>query len=842
MIFINKEKSDNTINSMRCDYMEEKEIKEINYAMVEETRPPIYTAMKYWGKKPHNIWRKYIETYTPKNGICLDPFVGSGMTAFESVKAGRKVIAFDLNPLSTFLIEVLASDFDKDVFKDAAEDIIDTIKMDKTYQKYFSTECRKCGYADADAQSFKWNENKMYEIAIVCPQCKTNILKINPDATKTRLRKLWYVTEPDKKDKAKAKKMDTIKINTWYPTKKFHSSMDMQPSFIRDIGGNRFYNIWTRRNLYVISKIFDEIMKNKDDKLKKQLLYGFIQTIHLCTKMCVPRRLTRPFSTSWGRSAYLCAKRQMEMNPLYVFQSACFEKQSVTSSLSSVRGYLGKKPKLLYVDKSNKSNRSKNFDIKYGIVDINTIDDYVDKKSISFVITDPPYGGLVQYLDLSSLFLVWLEKYDIRYKANYTAEITINKVQDTDTYQRKFLNGIKNLFEVLKDDGKIVFTFHNNDVKIWNAFLNAMPLSGFRPEKVIHQQNKRTGESNVANPYGTSASDLYIRYIKDPVTNLKTDEEKFEHFVVKKTIYLIAQRNEPTPFYILFGGLLVEIAEAGFDLEDFNQNIETILKKHVGTIFKLTVNTATKAGDFWWFTDPEEYIKYPNRLLADRVEETIMAILRQKVSVTFDEVKEKIFVKYPNGLLPDTRTIIKDTLEKYADKSGGRWIYKSSVEKEIKKHNKMIYNMVQIGKKLGYKTFIGKREQSEDYKGQKLASYADLTRLNLKGYDKIKRSRIEMIDVVWLDNNKIEYIIEVENKTDFTSGIQRGSNVEEEIPKLMVIPNDREKELLNIKDPFFINGFKNHNWNYITYSDVKKLISLRNINKLDIEMYCRAED
>ena len=80
-------------------------MKEINYALVEKTRPPIYTAMKYWGKKPHNIWRKYIETYTPEGGVYLDPFAGSAISAFEAVKAGRKAIAFDLNPLTSFLIK-----------------------------------------------------------------------------------------------------------------------------------------------------------------------------------------------------------------------------------------------------------------------------------------------------------------------------------------------------------------------------------------------------------------------------------------------------------------------------------------------------------------------------------------------------------------------------------------------------------------------------------------------------------------------------------------------------------------------------------------------------------------
>ena len=94
-----------------------KRTKDIDHALVEETRPPIYTAMKYWGKKPHNIWRKYIENYTPKNGIYLDPFAGSGVSAFEAFKANRTAIAFDLNPLTSFIIEVYSSKFNLEEFK-----------------------------------------------------------------------------------------------------------------------------------------------------------------------------------------------------------------------------------------------------------------------------------------------------------------------------------------------------------------------------------------------------------------------------------------------------------------------------------------------------------------------------------------------------------------------------------------------------------------------------------------------------------------------------------------------------------------------------------------------------
>ena len=376
------------------------------------------------------------------------------------------------------MIETFCSEFDKEKFAAEANTIIDNIKNNNIYQRYFHTACRKCGSTLAVAQNFKWEDGELYEIGVECFECKKN-------------RKSRYLEKPTREEITKAKELHKIEIDTWYPDDEFYNSPSFSANFIECIGGNRFADLWTKRNLYVISKIFNKILDVENIAIQRQLLLGFIKTIHLCTKMNVPRRgnADRGFSTSWGRSAYICAARQMEMNPLLVFYGSCFGKQSVESSLIDVKEYLGKIPKILYVSKSNKSSKSKNFDIKYGIVDINTITDFVEEDSVDFVMTDPPYGGLVQYLDLSTIWLIWLKKFDQRFAPNYESEITVKKsVQDLNTYKIKFQNGIKNLFKVLKSDMKIIFTFHNKNIKIWNAFLNAVALSGFKIEKVIHQQ------------------------------------------------------------------------------------------------------------------------------------------------------------------------------------------------------------------------------------------------------------------------------------------------------------------------------------------------------------------
>ena len=632
---------------------------EIDYALVEEKRPPLYTAMKYWGKKPHNVWRTYIETYTDE--IFLDPFSGSGMSAFEAVKAGKKAVAFDLNPLTSFVIDVCCSPFDAKEFKESVSRIYKIINDDINYRQYFSTICRECG-KESIVQNYKWNDGNIYELGIVCKKCQGQ----------------KHIAPPLNSDIDKANESDSIIIRNWYPQDKFYCSPSFQNAFIKNIGGNSFSDLWTKRNLYIISEIFNEIQKEKSEIIKKQLMFGFIQTAHLCSKMCVPRNneANRAFSTSWGRSAYICSKRQMEMNPLLLFYSNCIGKQSVESALNSVKKYIGKTPNAKFVKSKDDIDYNTSTDIFYGIIDINHLTDYISEKSIDFVITDPPYGGLVQYLDLSQIWLIWLKQYKSVYsKVDLSSEITIKKgIKDISSYKNSFTSGIKNLYKVLKDDSKIVFTFHNQDIKIWNAFLISIVESGFQIEKVIHQQNRRTGESNVANPYGTSGTDFYIRCVKSNIINpIKTSKEEFENFIVQRAISIITARNEPTPYQILFNGLLSEISKAGMDLDKFDDNIMELLSKHTNDIFIITENNDV-SGNLWWLHNNIN-IKLNDLPLSDRVERTIENLLKSKRKLTFDEVLAEVFIKYPNGLTPDIKSI-KYFLKKHAIEFGGYWNYK----------------------------------------------------------------------------------------------------------------------------------------------------------------------
>ena len=104
-----------------------------------------------------------------------------------------------------------------------------------------------------------------------------------------------------------------------------------------------------------------------------------------------------------------------------------------------------------------------------------------------------------------------------------------------------------------------------------------------------------------------------------------------------------------------------------------------------------------------------------------------------------------------------------------------------------------------------------------------------------KKFKKERIDRINMIDAIWISENNIQCIFEVENSTNFTMALQRASNLDCSVKKFMVIPEDREAELRAVKDPIFINLFAEYNWKYLTYNQVMRMVASKSVDFSTIE-------
>lgn len=791
----------------------------INYALVEDTRPAMYRAMKYWGRKPHNIWSDYIDHYCPKDGVVLDPFMGSGISTFESLKLGRKIISTDLNPLSAFVVEVLSSKFDEKIFREAVEEIKQKIESDIIYQNHYTKQVEG---SVSTVYNFIWEKGKV------------SLVRFKTEEGE------GFSKEADNEDIRKAEEMSIIQIPYWYPQDQFPRNPSINNNFIKKIGGNTFDYLWTRRNLYLLSKIF-HLIQEYDNSLRLQLMYAFLHTLHLVCKMVVPRGETgnRDFSGSWGRADYMIRNRSMEQNPLIIFLRSCLDKQGVLNAMLDAKATLPTSFKINDIRKGKKVNKAA--DINYGVIDIADLYDFIEEDSVDFILTDPPYGGLVQYMDLSLVWLVWLQHFDKKYTPDDSGEITCKKdIVDRVSYYIRLSNAFRNLYRVLKPEHYMVVTFHNQDIKEWNDFVGAIKEAGFIFEKVTHQYNKRSGESNVANPYGTTSSDFYIRCKKTTARNEHDDKIELKRFVIQRTISLLTERSEPTPFTFILNGLLPDMLQAGYlEPEEPAEELSKILAEQVGKdkVFTIVDELNDKAGDYYWFNKPSDYIKHQNIPLSERVDTTVKALLRRKVSVRYDDIVAEIFREFSNGLTPDMQRI-GAVVRKYAKKSGGKWKIKDEVERDSSLHTQIIYNLCKMARKVQYEPFVGRREQYEYVdSNKKLSAFSEYLDLGdvINGYSNQQLSRIEMMDCVWLQKGRITAIFEVENSTNFVDAVSRASNIEADIPKFMIIPKERLQELLKYKDALFVDSFRSQSWRYMTFDDVRKLVASRTINIDDIK-------
>ena len=79
-------------------------MKKINKNIKASSHSKHYLLHRYWGRKAHNVVNEYIKSYTKKDDLVLDPFMGSGVVPIECSKMQRKAIGVDLNPISTFIV------------------------------------------------------------------------------------------------------------------------------------------------------------------------------------------------------------------------------------------------------------------------------------------------------------------------------------------------------------------------------------------------------------------------------------------------------------------------------------------------------------------------------------------------------------------------------------------------------------------------------------------------------------------------------------------------------------------------------------------------------------------
>ncbi len=545
--------------------------------ITESVRPPRYRTHLYWSRKSPDIISKYIPLYSESGDIVLDPFCGSGVFAIEAAKQGRAVIASDIDPVGIFIGQTTV--IGKDVkIQSTIEELFSVVSQ--LLQPYYETKCPICSSNKATIKVSVWVRNLPYPTVIRghCALCG------------------MFQKTPDENDQNTIEIIDKTPLPPSLPS--FLLQYPDGTPFLKSEGHKSIQELYTRRNLLALGLIHEKIINSYNSVVKNCLLFGFSSILHLASKLS-PDRKSRPLSSHWGRPSYWIPSKNQERNVLDLVSNAFFGRQGLIRAFQDSQEHLST---IEIVSKIDKLTKSKILFKKCSVTKLNTI---LNLESVDLILTDPPYGGAIQYYELNTIWASWLG-----FERDHSHEITINVKQQKDisAFEQSIEVAFKEMHQVLKPEKKLVLTFHTTNLQIWKIMVQGAIAAGFTLEDLYHQPSRRISFKALAQPLNAAIGDyIFIFHKKRRKSELKFNkhisETEFSIFVRDITIATINKIGRPCTFTELLTKIYPKITRSKFLYLDTFKNLQAVLKRWLNQelwLVKATDPISNNVADLWW--------------------------------------------------------------------------------------------------------------------------------------------------------------------------------------------------------------------------------------------------
>ena len=492
----------------------------------EGKNDPIYNAHSYHTKVPYKAIVPFIEHYTQPGEIIFDGFCGTGMTGVAAQSVGRRAILCDLSPAATFI----ASNYNTPVlsahFELEARRILKSVETE-------------CGWMyetkHSDGRLGRINFTVWSDI-FLCPYCKSEIVfwdaaydeikgevreEFECKACKAKLGKRGlqraanrffdsvvgkeivqtkqipvlinysiggkkYEKKVDAFDLAILEKIASLEIPYWYPTDAVLGRGENWGDTWRSgyhYGITHIHHFYFDRTLWVLSKLWDEVRKIKDVRLRNQTIF-WIQSVTLGFS-----KLNR-----YLRNAFSQVNRNLS-GTLFI-----------GSTISEVSPWYALTGKISRIAKASMFSKP-----TYSHVTTNsTTGTTVLSDSVDYIFTDPPFGDNLMYSELNFLWETWL-----KVRTNNQNEAIINQSQSkgTNEYRELMESAFSEMFRILKPGRWITVEFHNSKASVWNAIQDALMRAGFVVAQVT-VLDKQQGSFKQVTSAGAVKNDLVINAYK----------------------------------------------------------------------------------------------------------------------------------------------------------------------------------------------------------------------------------------------------------------------------------------------------------------------------------------
>lgn len=657
---------------------------------------------------------------------------------------------------------------------------------------------------------------------------------------------------PDPEDFERIEEIDGMEIPFWYPKDVKFRYADGK-SFLQLRHGVRenpsLERLFSKRNLIALSILLHEIQNVEDKNIRNLLRLNFTSHLKSCSRMSTMNvGGWRSKGTGLSLPYYWVPHEHLEEN-VWENYERYFRRKLMRAKKESSKTY----------KKSSSYKAFKKGDGNFLLIcgdAIETLKNF-DDNSVDFVITDPPYAESMQYGELCFIWYVWLgygkvgDEFD-NYIRNYITKMKISETvknsqqgkSDADFENMLYVTFME-VSRVLKPNRWMAVTFHNPSFKIRNILEKSAFRAGFDLERVIYQKPFKQSHKGLIHPYGSIEGNFYFRFKnkKKFGRQVTPDEKSFERIVIDATIKILAERGQPTPMPIVSNAIEPELSRYGFPFSEKN-TIEKVILQNVGKLFLVqdvegNLITPKKLGNkILWFTPEEAQKHLLDRIpLSDRVEILVSRLLRRRRVVSFSEVMDALFTRFPNSLTPDIDPM--KYLERYAVAHGKKWKIAPIFDGIVKKHSQFIYILAKLGKSYGFKIWVGKREQSDVYKTTRLKELCDFDGLLLQDVSDDSLQKVSNIDLLWIKEGLIAYTFEIENTTAITDAIRRNKHIPyPKVKKVIVMPKEKylKNRIEELRKIGIIQEGELGEWGILYYDELEKKFNSEELQELlDLE-------
>ena len=296
-------------------------------------------------------------------------------------------------------------------------------------------------------------------------------------------------------------------------------------------------------------------------------------------------------------------------------------------------------------------------------------------ESVDYVYTDPPYGAKIQYLDLSTMWLAWLDLPVSDFDRQQEIIEGGRLAKTREEYSDLMAQSIRELYRVLKYDRWMSFVFADKNPAYWHTIVETAEKAGFEYMEAVPQSNSTRSFKKVQHPSSVLSGQLIINFrkVRSPRAIMKLDlGDDATDLILETAENVIAEENGAT-IEDINSELIIKGIELGF---------LDLLSKKYDDLSPLLDAYFDLDGETQKYHLPANK-KFKSAIpVALRLRYFLLSYLKRKRQQKFDpdfsEIVQNIMPMLKNGITPEEQTILNVLKDLAWKMPSGRWRLRDS--------------------------------------------------------------------------------------------------------------------------------------------------------------------